>query len=142
MNCVEKMSFNCQLTDSGGARSAGALVCRCFGGWKGYFNMIATSERPRQASRISTMLSFPSTPCVWGPNRAHIASDRCDLWSHFLFVDTQVESELSSSCTWQAGENFSSDHVMWLPKGNSVFLGKNASSIRLEAVHWLWGCQL
>ena len=141
-NDMESMSSNRKLTEPGGAQYPGAPIYRCFGGWKGHSDMNVAVEGSRQAFRVSTMPGFPSTPSIWGLNRARIAFDRRDLWSHLLFVDTQVELELSSSYIWRAGENFSSYNVVWLSKRNSAFPGKDASSIRFEVVCWLWGYRL
>ena len=141
-NDVESMSSSRRLTEPGGTRSVGAPICRYFSGWEGHSDMNVVVEWPRLAFRVSTMPSFPFTPSVWGPNRARIASDRRDIQSHLLFVDTQVESKLLSSCIWQADENFFLDHVVWLSKRNSVFPRKYALSVCLETIRWLWGCRL
>ena len=141
-NDLESMSSNRWLMESGGARSAGVPACRYFGRWEGHFDMIAVFDGPKQTSRVSIMHVFPSTPGVWGPNQARIASDRRDLLSRLLFVDTRVDSELSSNCTWRVGESSSSSRIVWLPEGNSMFPWKDTSSVCLEAIRWLWGCRL
>ena len=135
MNDVESMSSNCQLMEPRGTRFVGAPSCYYLGRWEDHSNIIVVTEGPRWASRVFTMPNFPSMLDVWGPNRACIVFDRLDLLSRLLFVDTWVESVLSSSCAWWAGKNSSLNRVVWLPKGNFAFLGKDAPSVHLKATH-------
>ena len=64
----------------------------------------------------------------------HIASDSCDFLSHLFFVEMQVESELSSNDTWQAGGDLSSCCISCSLEGNFAFPGYDASSFFLEFV--------
>ena len=141
-NSVDNMSSNRRLTKLGRARSVGVPAYCCLGGWEGHSNIIVVIEGPRRASRVSTMHGFAFMPGVWGPSWARIASDRRDLLSRLLFVDTRVKLVLSSYCTWQAGENSFSNRVVWLLEENSTFLRKNVSSVCLEAILWLCDCWL
>ena len=133
------MSSNHRLMELGGAWSVRVPACCCLGEWEGHSEMISAIEGPRRVSMVFSMHGFSPMPGVWGPSWACITSDRCDLLSRFLFVDTWVESKLLSNCTWRAGESSFSDRVVWLLEGNFAFSGKDASSVRLEAIHWLWG---
>ena len=141
-NDLESMSSNRWLTESSGARSAGVSACLYFGGWEGHSDMIVAFEGPRRASKVISMHGFPPTLGVWDPSQARIVLDRPDLLSCLIFVDTRVESKLSSNYTWRVGENSSSYCIVWLPKGNSTFPWKDTSSVRFEAIRWLRGCRL
>ena len=107
----------------------------CAGGWGGQSSMTVAPEDPRQTSWVVATCYLPLMPGIWGPNRAHIVLDSCDLLSRLLFVEMRVESKLSSSGVGTVGGSFSLGNASWL-------LGNDTSSFCLEFVRLLLGCQL
>ena len=135
------MSSNYRLIESGEARVNNTSIY-CLGSWEGCSDTFATTRGLRWALKVSDIRGYTSIPGVEGPNRAHIVSDKYDLLSRLLFLDTQVKLVSSFDWAWWAGEDSSSDCLEQLPKENFMPPGWDASTIRLKVVCQLWVCRL